>query len=120
MPVLHRSVRYNCRVMCLDGRILLIRPKLFMADDGNYRETRYFTPWARADSAETSLETFTLPDVVRRLTGQATAPFGVALLDCQDATVANETCEELFTPLAPHIAASALAAARARAGTARG
>lgn len=38
MPVLHHGVRYNCRVFCLDRKILLIRPKLFMADDGNYRE----------------------------------------------------------------------------------
>jgi len=40
MPVLHRGVRYNCRVFCFNRKILLIRPKLFMADDGNYREGR--------------------------------------------------------------------------------
>lgn len=28
MPVLHRGTRYNCRVWVLDGRILLIRPKV--------------------------------------------------------------------------------------------
>jgi NAD+ synthase (glutamine-hydrolysing) len=28
MPVLHHGVRYNCRVWCLDHRILLIRPKV--------------------------------------------------------------------------------------------
>jgi NAD+ synthase (glutamine-hydrolysing) len=31
---------YNCRVFLLDGRVLLIRPKLHLANDGNYRETR--------------------------------------------------------------------------------
>jgi NAD+ synthase (glutamine-hydrolysing) len=31
---------YNCRVLILNGRILLIRPKLALANDGNYRETR--------------------------------------------------------------------------------
>lgn len=40
MPVLHQGVRYNCRVFCLNRKIVLIRPKLFMADDGNYREGR--------------------------------------------------------------------------------
>jgi NAD+ synthase (glutamine-hydrolysing) len=40
MPVLHHGVRYNCRVFCLDRKILMMRPKLFMADDGNYREGR--------------------------------------------------------------------------------
>jgi NAD+ synthase (glutamine-hydrolysing) len=28
MPVLHNGVRYNCRVFCLNRRILLIRPKV--------------------------------------------------------------------------------------------
>ena len=37
MPVIHRGVRYNCRVFILNGRLLLIRPKVAMADDGNYR-----------------------------------------------------------------------------------
>ena len=41
MPVIHRGVRYNCRVFLLNGRILLIRPKMVMADDGNYRSV----PW---------------------------------------------------------------------------
>ena len=31
------SVRYNCRVYLLNGCLLLIRPKISLADDGNYR-----------------------------------------------------------------------------------
>ena len=27
MPVMHRNVRYNCRVICFDGQVVLIRPK---------------------------------------------------------------------------------------------
>jgi len=34
-------VLYNCRVFLLDGRLLLIRPKLHLANDGNYREPRW-------------------------------------------------------------------------------
>ena len=37
LPVIHRGVRYNCRLFALNRRILLIRPKLALADDGNYR-----------------------------------------------------------------------------------
>lgn len=37
MPIIHRGVRYNCRVYLREGQVLLIRPKLSMADDGNYR-----------------------------------------------------------------------------------
>jgi NAD+ synthase (glutamine-hydrolysing) len=33
-------VLYNCRLFLLAGRLLLVRPKLHLANDGNYRETR--------------------------------------------------------------------------------
>lgn len=45
MPVLHNNVRYNCKVIFYNRKILLIRPKMIMANDGNYREMRWFTPW---------------------------------------------------------------------------
>lgn len=41
MPVRHNNCLYNCRVLVRDSKILLIRPKLFLADDGNYRERRF-------------------------------------------------------------------------------
>jgi NAD+ synthase (glutamine-hydrolysing) len=31
---------YNCRVLALNGKVLLIRPKMALANDGNYREAR--------------------------------------------------------------------------------
>ena len=37
MPVIHRNCRYNCRIIALDGKILLIRPKIHLCNDGNYR-----------------------------------------------------------------------------------
>lgn len=37
MPVLHLGVRYNCRVYVSQGKVVLIRPKMSLADDGNYR-----------------------------------------------------------------------------------
>ena len=52
MPVLHKGVRYNCRVILLDGKVLFIRPKLHLADDGNYREGRYFSTWKRFGKVE--------------------------------------------------------------------
>ncbi len=41
MPVIHRGVMYNCRVLALDGRVLMIRPKMALANDGTYREARW-------------------------------------------------------------------------------
>lgn len=99
MPVMHRGVRYNCRVFMLHHRVLLIRPKLYLANDGNYRETRYFTTWKHRNT----VEEHTLPLNVQELTGQRACPFGEAALKFKDAVLAAETCEELFTPAAPHI-----------------
>lgn len=47
MPVMHKNVTYNCRVAFLNRRILLIRPKMQMCEDGNYRESRWFSPWTK-------------------------------------------------------------------------
>lgn len=47
MPIMHKNVAYNCRVIFLNQKILLIRPKLVMCDDGNYRESRWFTGWRK-------------------------------------------------------------------------
>ncbi|KAI8470126.1 MAG: glutamine-dependent NAD(+) synthetase with GAT domain-containing protein [Monoraphidium minutum] len=99
MPVVHRGVLYNCRVFMLDGRVLLIRPKLHLANDGNYREPRYFSTWKHKGV----LEDHPLPPDVRSATGQAFCKFGDGALRLGDALLAAETCEELFTPQAPHI-----------------
>jgi len=80
MPVVHRGVRYNARVFLLNNTILLIRPKLHLANAGNYRETRYFATWKR----RRTLEDFTLPPEIRELTGQTTAPIGDAALAFED------------------------------------
>uniref|UniRef100_A0A0G4IER3 Glutamine-dependent NAD(+) synthetase n=1 Tax=Chromera velia CCMP2878 TaxID=1169474 RepID=A0A0G4IER3_9ALVE len=99
MPVMHKTVRYNCSVYCLDRKILLLRPKMFLAQDGNYRESRYFAPWQKG----AMLEECILPDEIRHLTGQNVCPFGYAALDCLDTCVGEEACEELWTPNSPHI-----------------
>ena len=101
MPVMHRGVRYNCRVMCLDRTILLIRPKLYMANDGNYRETRWFTPW----NYGWVLHDLKLPSLITAATRskQTCVKIGPGMLQLLDTVVAAETCEELFTPNSPHI-----------------
>lgn len=32
----HKNVNYNCRVIIHNGKIAMIRPKMWMANDGNY------------------------------------------------------------------------------------
>lgn len=97
LPVRHRGNPFNARVVALNGRIIAIRPKIWLCNDGNYREMRYFTAWQRR-----LVETCTLPQVIQDIGGQSSAPIGDVLFDTLDATFATETCEELWTPDAPH------------------
>lgn len=100
MPVIHKSVKYNCRMMSYNGKILFIRPKLYLANDGNYREMRYFTPWNRPKY----YESFQLPKPVREVIGQTNVKIGDCVLQTAETRLGAETCEELFTPNSPHIA----------------
>ncbi len=99
MPIMHKNVRYNCRVFVLDGEILLIRPKMILASDGNYREHRWFTAWTHGWTTEP----YTLPREIRELTGKSKVPIGIAAIATADTLIAAETCEELFVPMSPHI-----------------
>ena len=99
MPVMHKNVRYNCRVFVLDGKLLLIRPKMVLASDGNYREHRWFVAWERGWTTEL----YTLPREITELTGQRQVPIGIAAIATADTLLAAETCEELFVPMSPHI-----------------
>lgn len=98
MPVMHQGVRYNGRVLALNRRILLIRPKLILADDGNYREPRWFAAWQHLRT----VEEHALPRLIRAITGQETVPFGDAAIATRDTVLASETCEELFAVASPH------------------
>lgn len=106
MPVLHKAVRYNCRVFCLNGKIVLIRPKMFLANEGNYRELRWFTSWDAAKMGH-PLERFPLPREISLATGQSHCPIGIGIVRSIDgATIAAESCEEAFTADSPHVALS--------------
>ena len=75
MPVLHKNTLYNCRVIILNQKILLIRPKIYLAGGNNYREGRWFTPWRRDD-----LDTFVLDKQIQLLTGQKETLIGNAVI----------------------------------------
>jgi len=98
MPIMHRNNRFNCRVIILDGKILLIRAKLWLANDGNYREMRHFIPWLRPGH----VEEYYLPQMIQKLQGSTKVPIGDAVISTADSCLGFETCEELFTPDSPH------------------
>ncbi|TPX77966.1 hypothetical protein CcCBS67573_g00745 [Chytriomyces confervae] len=99
MPIMHKNVRYNCRVIFKDSEIFLIRPKLFLANDGNYREMRWFTAWTKTRE----VETFSLPPIITAVTKQKHCTFGDGVIQTEDTVIGNETCEELWTTQSPHI-----------------
>lgn len=102
MPLLYRGARYNCRILCYNRQVLWIRPKSSMADNGNYRESRYFTAYTSNSSSEK--ETFLLPTLVYETLGQRDCPFGLGFVEsCDGIRVGCESCEELWTPHASHI-----------------
>ena len=103
MPILHRSARYNCRVLVYQKRILLIRPKIALADNGNYRESRWFTAYQPSNHFN---DTMILPHIFQNKFKQCSAPFGiqsVQLVHDHGITIGCESCEELWTPEATHI-----------------
>ena len=98
--LLHNTVPYNCRVLCLGRKIICIRPKMYLAGNGNYREPRHFARWER----QGVVEEYKLEPELREVTGQTTVPFGDCCIETIDTKISPETCEELFTPNSPHIA----------------
>ncbi|KAL8485869.1 hypothetical protein ACS0TY_027962 [Phlomoides rotata] len=98
MPVLKGAERYNCQVLCLNRKIVMIRPKMWLANDGNYRELRWFTAWKQKEH----LEDFLLPSDISEALSQTTVPFGYGYIQFLDTAVAAEVCEELFSPMPPH------------------
>ncbi|XP_015896055.3 glutamine-dependent NAD(+) synthetase [Ziziphus jujuba] len=98
MPVINGSERYNCQVLCLNRKIIMIRPKMWLANDGNYRELRWFTAWKTKDQ----LVDFQLPYEISEALQQKRVPFGYGYIQFLDTAVAAEICEELFAPCPPH------------------
>jgi NAD+ synthetase len=92
-PIMHRDVRYNCTVFFGYGKIFLIRPKIILADDGNYREARWFTPWLRD-----GLEDFYFDDNLGMHYDKENdaIPFGVGVINCNGILIGAEICEELW------------------------
>lgn len=98
MPVIKGSERYNCQVLCFNRKIIMIRPKIWLANDGNYRELRWFTGWKQKDQ----LVDFQLPHDISEAISQKSVPFGYGYIQFLDTAVAAEVCEELFVPNPPH------------------
>ncbi|MCB9613945.1 MAG: NAD(+) synthase [Sandaracinus sp.] len=45
LPVEHRGAVYNCAALCVDGEVVGLVAKRFLAGDGIHYEPRWFKPW---------------------------------------------------------------------------
>jgi NAD+ synthase (glutamine-hydrolysing) len=88
-PIIHNDVRYNTTIFISNNEIILIRPKINLADDGNYREARWFTSWPKE-----KYETFTY----MLGNNKKTCPIGIGIINANNVLVSVEMCEELWTP----------------------
>lgn len=72
IPINHKNILYNCFIWILNNKILLIRPKLYLANNGNYREMRYFNGWESINK----YDEYILPKFIYNITKQKYVPFG--------------------------------------------
>jgi NAD+ synthase (glutamine-hydrolysing) len=98
MPVMHKNVLYNCRVLLLDSKVLGLRPKMNLADGGNYFESRWFSAWKY-----NHVEEFDLPVGIQKLTGATSVPIGHIVVKCLDVEIGFEICEEAWISNNPMI-----------------
>lgn len=61
----------------------MIRPKMWLANDGNYRELRWFTAWKQREE----LEEFQLPIEISEALEQKSVPFGYGYIQFIDTWV---------------------------------
>ncbi|KAH7513692.1 hypothetical protein FEM48_Zijuj11G0008100 [Ziziphus jujuba var. spinosa] len=99
MPVMNGSDLYNCQVVCMNRKIIMIRPKTWLANDGNYREFRWFKAWKKQDQ----LVELHLPYEISEALHQKTVPFGYGYIQFMDTAVAAEVSDELFAPNPPNL-----------------
>ncbi|KAL9078725.1 MAG: hypothetical protein Q9157_002370 [Trypethelium eluteriae] len=97
LPVIHRGVLLNCRCIIVDGDIKLIRPKMTLASEGQFRENRYFAAWPRRHTEE-----FTVPEEIFDIIGKRNVCIGDAIMIFNDMILGWESCEELFQERVPH------------------
>lgn len=83
MPIIRESKRYNCQVICMNRKIMMIRPKMWLANDGNYRELRWFTAWKQKHQ----MVDFQLPTAIADAISQYTVPFGYGFIQFLDTYV---------------------------------
>ncbi|MDR2086014.1 MAG: NAD(+) synthase, partial [Dysgonamonadaceae bacterium] len=89
-PVEVNSKLYNCAIVCLEGEILGIVPKVFLPNYSEFYEKRWFEPYSLDKPVE-----------MIKYAGE-TVPFGTNLLfETESGSFAVEICEDLWSVIPP-------------------
>jgi NAD+ synthase (glutamine-hydrolysing) len=89
LPVLHQNSLFNCAALAVDGRLVGLVAKRFLAGDGIHYEPRWFKPWPAGVRDE-----FTAPDGTR-------VPIGDLHFDIGDVRIGFEICEDAWVANRP-------------------
>jgi NAD+ synthase (glutamine-hydrolysing) len=89
-PIIFNNKKYNTMTYILNKKIILIRPKITLADDGNYREARFFSSWEHGlfETFPIDLSPFGIEQNVR---------IGNKIIELNGIKIGTEICEELWT-----------------------
>lgn len=66
LTVFHRHGLTKKKIYKIFRKILLIRPKMILCNDYNYRESRWFTSWKK----ERQVEDYIIPRMIKDITNQ--------------------------------------------------
>jgi NAD+ synthase (glutamine-hydrolysing) len=88
LPVMHRGVMYNAVCMAVDGKVIGLVAKRFLAGDGVHYEPRWFKPWPAGKSIQWKHD------------GQ-TYPLGDLVFEVGGLRVGFEICEDAWVPGRP-------------------
>lgn len=89
LPVLHQNSLFNCAALAVDGRLVGLVAKQFLAGDGIHYEPRWFKPWPAGVRDE-----FTAPDGSK-------IPIGNLHFDIGDVRIGFEICEDAWVANRP-------------------
>jgi len=88
LPVLYQNAVFNCGCLAVDGRIVGLVAKKFLAGDGLHYEPRWFKPWPQGVRAELEVA------------GQR-YPLGDLFFDCGGVKLGFEICEDAWVANRP-------------------
>lgn len=110
LPILHQNTLFNCAALAVDGQLVGLVAKRFLAGDGIHYEPRWFKPWPAGVRDE-----FIAPDGMAFPMGDIHFDIGnvrIGFEICEDAWVANRPgamlalhgIDMIFNPSASHFA----------------